>query len=87
MFQSKNFLTNQARSQSDTALFEIGRATHQQSVLLSAILSEFYSSAKLAATFASIVSAKTDGRPLIIIGQRNAFIPALPLIFPAALPG
>ena len=87
MFQSKNFLTNKARSQSDTALFEIGRATHQQGVLLSSILSEFYSSAKLAATFASIVSAKTDGRPLIIIGQRNAFIPALPLIFPAAATG
>ena len=87
MFQRKNFLTNKARGQSDTPLFEIGRATHQQGVLLSSILSEFYCSAKLAATFASIVSAKTNGRPLVIIGQRNAFIPDLPLLFPAAAAG
>ncbi len=87
MFQKKLLLTATAWGAGNRGPFQLGRVSPEQSVRLNSILNEFYSSAKLTATFASIVSAKAAGRPLVLVGQRNAFVPVNPLIFPAATNG
>ena len=67
--------------------FDRSRLTIQQVMLVRSLLNEFYSSAKLTATFASIVSARRRGLKLQNVSRPVAYIPSDPLIFPAVAAG
>ena len=81
------FKSQRHNSDGDSLGSERSRLTFQQEVLHRSLLDEFYGSAKLTVTFASIVSAQARGVVLKNVSRPLAYIPATPLIFPAVAAG